>query len=67
MAVEAFASQNPDTVNTDVLSEARQACYKVKHFDRQYASKKRLQRLLDDNESRRGPLTLPQPSTFKPS
>ncbi|KAF5946943.1 hypothetical protein HYC85_017171 [Camellia sinensis] len=25
----------------------------VKHFDRQYASKKRLHRLLDDNESRR--------------
>ncbi|XAR66771.1 hypothetical protein NMG60_11013105 [Bertholletia excelsa] len=25
----------------------------VKHFDRQYASKKRLQRLLDDGESRR--------------
>ncbi|KAH7853223.1 hypothetical protein Vadar_000221 [Vaccinium darrowii] len=39
----------------------------VKHFDRQYASKKRLQRLLDDNESRRGPLSLPQPYTFKPS
>ncbi|XP_058186689.1 uncharacterized protein LOC131303706 [Rhododendron vialii] len=37
----------------------------VKHFDRQYASKKRLQRLLDDNESRRGPLSLPQPYTFK--
>ncbi|PSS13934.1 Cytochrome c oxidase assembly factor like [Actinidia chinensis var. chinensis] len=105
MAVEAFASKNPDTVNTDVLSEARQACYKardvfyvcleresnkkptkiasvgllypveckkyrdqfekqcrptwiisliVKHFDRQYASKKRLRRLFDDSESRRG-------------
>ncbi|PSS21031.1 Cytochrome c oxidase assembly factor like [Actinidia chinensis var. chinensis] len=39
----------------------------VKHFDRQYASKKRLQRLLDDNESRRGPLALPQLYTFKPS
>ena len=29
MAVEAFAPKNPDTVNTDVRSEARQACYKV--------------------------------------
>ncbi|KAL9223909.1 hypothetical protein vseg_000002 [Gypsophila vaccaria] len=26
----------------------------VKHFDRQYCSKKRAQRFLDDNESRRG-------------
>ncbi|KAF7116041.1 hypothetical protein RHSIM_RhsimUnG0039700 [Rhododendron simsii] len=108
-----MAQKNPDTVHTDVLSAARQACYKardafyvclekesikkpteiasvgllypvdckksraqfekqcrptwVKHFDRQYASKKRLQRLLDDNESRRGPLSLPQPYTFKPT
>ena len=37
----------------------------MKHFDRQYCSKKRVQRLLDDNESRRGPLLLPQPYTFK--
>ncbi|XP_074281265.1 uncharacterized protein LOC141606149 [Silene latifolia] len=37
----------------------------VKHFDRQYCAKKRGQRLLDDNEMRRGPLTLPQPYTFK--
>ncbi|CAA3013458.1 cytochrome c oxidase assembly factor 6 isoform X2 [Olea europaea subsp. europaea] len=37
----------------------------VKHFDRQYCAKKRVQRLLDDNESRRGPLSLPQPYTFK--
>ncbi|KAI8565706.1 hypothetical protein RHMOL_Rhmol03G0282000 [Rhododendron molle] len=160
MALEGYAPQNPDKVYTDVLSEARQACYKardefyacleresnkkpteiatvgllypveckkcrdkfvnqcrptwsikrgekdealasivdtkvkrvgdwveietgrelgvlilghlcvfefvqVKHFDRQYASKKK--RLLDDNESRRGPLSLPQPYTFKPS
>ncbi|KAL3323113.1 hypothetical protein AABB24_040295, partial [Solanum stoloniferum] len=26
----------------------------VKHFDRQYCGKKRVQRLLDDNDSRRG-------------
>ncbi|RAL53707.1 unnamed protein product [Cuscuta campestris] len=39
----------------------------VKHFDRQYCAKKRVHRLLDDdNESRRGPLVLPQPYTFKP-
>ncbi|WMV36336.1 hypothetical protein MTR67_029721, partial [Solanum verrucosum] len=38
----------------------------VKHFDRQYCSKKKVQRHLDDNESRRGPLSLPQPYTFKP-
>ncbi|KAA8522883.1 hypothetical protein F0562_009306 [Nyssa sinensis] len=102
MALEAYASQNPEKVNADVLSEARQARYKardafyacleresnkkateiasvgllypveckkprdefvkqcrptwVKHFDRQYCAKKRVQRLLDDNESRRGPL-----------
>ncbi|XP_034699183.1 uncharacterized protein LOC117924616 isoform X1 [Vitis riparia] len=99
MALEKYASTNPNTIHTDVLSEARQACYKardafytclekesnkkpteiasvgllypveckesraqyvsqcrptwVKHFDRQYCSKKRVQRLLDDNESRR--------------
>nr|GEY04768.1 hypothetical protein CTI12_AA620840 [Tanacetum cinerariifolium] len=29
----------------------------VKHFDRQYCAKKK--RLLDDNEARRGPITLP--------
>ncbi|XP_057967496.1 uncharacterized protein LOC131157396 isoform X2 [Malania oleifera] len=39
----------------------------VKHFDRDYCSKKRVRRLLDDNESRRGPLSLPQPYTFKPT
>jgi cytochrome c oxidase assembly factor 6 len=32
MALEAYASPNPDTVHTDVLSEARQACYKVVLF-----------------------------------
>ncbi|KAK4383510.1 hypothetical protein Sango_2768700 [Sesamum angolense] len=109
MALEAYSSQAPDTVHTDVLSEARIACYKardafyaclekesnkkpteiasvgllypveckknreeyvkqcrptwVKHFDRQYCAKKRVQRLLDDSESRRGPLSLPQPYT----
>ncbi|KAI3715005.1 hypothetical protein L6452_21968 [Arctium lappa] len=110
MAMEAYASNYPDKIHTDVLSDARQACYKardafyaclekesnkkateiasvgllypleckktreaydkgcrrtwVKHFDRQYCAKKRVQRLLDDNESRRGPMSLPQPSTF---
>ncbi|XP_073158411.1 uncharacterized protein [Henckelia pumila] len=100
MALETYASQASDTVNTDVLSQARLACYKardafycclekesnkkpseiasvgllypaeckktredyvkqcrptwVKHFDRQYCAKKRVQRLLDDNDSRRG-------------
>ncbi|KAH0706989.1 hypothetical protein KY289_012065 [Solanum tuberosum] len=29
----------------------------VKHFDRQYCGKKRVQRLLDDNDSRRGSST----------
>ncbi|XP_021740082.1 uncharacterized protein LOC110706472 [Chenopodium quinoa] len=39
----------------------------VKHFDRLHCGKKRTQRLLDDNELRRGPLTLPQqPFTYKP-
>ncbi|CAD5172779.1 unnamed protein product [Musa acuminata subsp. malaccensis] len=39
----------------------------VKHFDRQYCAKKRVQRLLDDgNDPRRGPISLPQPYTFKP-
>ncbi|KAK2985778.1 hypothetical protein RJ640_012596, partial [Escallonia rubra] len=97
--MEAYASRIPEKVQTDVLFNARQACYKardefyacldkesnkkpteiasvgllypveckkprdayvkncrptwVKHFDRQYCSKKRVQRLLDDNESRR--------------
>ncbi|KAH6828779.1 Cytochrome c oxidase [Perilla frutescens var. hirtella] len=32
----------------------------VKHFDREYCGKKRCRRLLDDNETRRGRLTLPQ-------
>ncbi|KAL7134537.1 hypothetical protein ABFS83_11G032800 [Erythranthe nasuta] len=112
MALEAYSSQAADSIHSDVLSEARIACYKardafyaclekesdkkptesasvgllypaeckknreayvnqcrptwVKHFDRQYCAKKRVQRLLDDNESRRGPLSLPQPYTFKP-
>ncbi|KHN18325.1 hypothetical protein glysoja_006738 [Glycine soja] len=39
-------------------------CKTVKHFDRQYCQNKRVQRLLDDKGSRRGPLTLPQPFTF---
>ncbi|KAJ6811164.1 uncharacterized protein M6B38_155500 [Iris pallida] len=37
----------------------------VKHFDRQYCAKKKLQRLLDNDESRRGPISLPQHYTFK--
>ncbi|KAL6596274.1 hypothetical protein ACP70R_000948 [Stipagrostis hirtigluma subsp. patula] len=37
----------------------------VKHFDRQYCAKKRVQRLLDSDENRRGPISLPQPYTFK--
>ncbi|KAI4377728.1 hypothetical protein MLD38_015309 [Melastoma candidum] len=38
----------------------------VKHFDRLYCRNKTLQRLLDDKDTRRGPMALPQPSTFKP-
>uniref|UniRef100_A0A0D9X8B2 Cytochrome c oxidase assembly factor 6 n=1 Tax=Leersia perrieri TaxID=77586 RepID=A0A0D9X8B2_9ORYZ len=37
----------------------------VKHFDRQYCAKKRVQRLLDSGEDRQGPISLPQPYTFK--
>ncbi|KDP38665.1 hypothetical protein JCGZ_04018 [Jatropha curcas] len=39
----------------------------VKHFDRQYCKNKRTQRLLDDKDARRGPLSLPQSYTFKPT
>eukprot|EP01018_Ginkgo_biloba_P036124 Gb_26528 [translate_table: standard] len=37
----------------------------VKHFDRQYCAKKRVERLLDAEGSRKGPMSLPQPYTFK--
>ncbi|XP_043702267.1 uncharacterized protein LOC122652555 isoform X1 [Telopea speciosissima] len=49
-------------------AEYEQQCRRtwVKHFDRQYCAKKRVQRLLDNDESRRGPMSLPQPYTFKP-
>ncbi|OIV99853.1 hypothetical protein TanjilG_26191 [Lupinus angustifolius] len=113
MALEAYASPNPDKVHADVLTKARESCYKardafyaclenesdkkpteiasvgllypvqckqcrsefvnqcrsswVKHFDRQYCQNKRVQRLLDDKESRRGSLTLPQPYILKPT
>ncbi|CAL9028210.1 unnamed protein product, partial [Prunus brigantina] len=39
----------------------------VKHFDALYCKNKSLKRLLDDKDSRRGPLSLPQPYTFKPT
>ncbi|KAH7569203.1 hypothetical protein ACOSP7_012499 [Xanthoceras sorbifolium] len=40
----------------------------VKHFDRLYCKNKKVQRLLDDGgQTRRGPLSLPQPYTFKPT
>ncbi|KAL9399666.1 hypothetical protein Peur_008627 [Populus x canadensis] len=39
----------------------------VKHFDRLYCRNKTAQRLLEDKEIRRGPLSLPQPYTFKPT
>ncbi|KAJ8753099.1 hypothetical protein K2173_017634 [Erythroxylum novogranatense] len=111
MDVKTYASRDTDQVHTDVLSEARAACYKardsfyaclekaslkkpteiasvglmypsdckgarveyekncraswVKHFDRLYCRNKRVQRLLDDRDTRRGPLSLPQPYTFK--
>ncbi|XP_057767155.1 uncharacterized protein LOC130987586 [Salvia miltiorrhiza] len=114
MSLEDYTSQVPDKVRTDVLSQARLACYKardafhtclereakkkpteiasvgllfpsdcqknreeyvkmcrpawVKHFDREYCVKKRCRRLLDDQEMmRRGPMSLPQSSTFKSS
>ncbi|URE47729.1 Cytochrome oxidase c subunit VIb, partial [Musa troglodytarum] len=39
----------------------------VKHFDRQYCAKKRVQRLLDNgSDPRRGPISFRQPYTFKP-
>ncbi|XP_074574725.1 uncharacterized protein LOC141831209 [Curcuma longa] len=39
----------------------------VKYFDRQYCAKRRVRRLLDDeSDPRRGPISLPQTSTFMP-
>ncbi|CAL9244029.1 unnamed protein product [Arabidopsis halleri] len=113
MAVDTYASSNPNEVHEDVLLKARDACYKardafyaclekesgkkpteiatvgllyptecsssrtqfvnncrsswVKHFDREYCRNKRVQRLLDDGGERKGPMSLPQPYTFKPS
>ncbi|XP_058067624.1 uncharacterized protein LOC131216985 [Magnolia sinica] len=113
MPLETHGSRDTEKIYTDVLTEARNSCYKardsfyacvekesmkkpteiasvgllypaecknsredfvkmcrptwVKHFDRQFCAKKRVQRLLDNSdESRRGPMSLPQPSTFKP-
>ncbi|XP_051187864.1 uncharacterized protein [Lolium perenne] len=37
----------------------------VRHFDRQHCAKKRVQRLLDADDDQRGPMSLPQPYTFK--
>ncbi|KAE8782380.1 hypothetical protein D1007_44220 [Hordeum vulgare] len=37
----------------------------VRHFDRQHCAKKRVQRLLDGDDEGRGPMSLPQPYTFK--
>ncbi|KAG7023454.1 hypothetical protein SDJN02_14479, partial [Cucurbita argyrosperma subsp. argyrosperma] len=34
---------------------------------RKFCQNSRVQRLLDDKDSRRGPLMLPQPNTFKPT
>ena len=31
MALEAYAAQNPDKIHTDVLTKARESCYKVSH------------------------------------
>ncbi|CAN0838439.1 hypothetical protein LINGRAHAP2_LOCUS2152 [Linum grandiflorum] len=107
--MSAIESRNPDYVHTDVLLQAREACYKardsfyaclenqsakkptengcvgllyptecktsridyekscrpswVKHFDRLYCKEKKMQRLLDDQDTRRGPLILPQQHT----
>ncbi|MQL96882.1 hypothetical protein Taro_029561 [Colocasia esculenta] len=37
----------------------------VKHFDKQYCHSKKVQRLLDSDDPRRGPISLPQPYVFK--
>jgi len=37
----------------------------VKHFDRQFSTKKRVERLLEAEGSRKGPMSLPQPYTFQ--
>ncbi|KAI3850976.1 hypothetical protein MKX03_036456 [Papaver bracteatum] len=112
MAIETQTSQISNKIFTDVLSVARQNCYKardafysciekesnkkptetatvgllypaeckesraeyvqncrptwVKHFDRQYCEKKKVQRLLDNDDSRRGPMSLPKSITSKP-
>ncbi|XP_078436233.1 cytochrome c oxidase, subunit Vib family protein [Wolffia australiana] len=101
----------PGKIYPDVLSEARNACYKardafyaciekevgknytecgyagllypaecsqsrseytrmcrpawVKHFDKLVATNTKVKRLLDDGDSRKGPISLPQPFTFK--
>ncbi|KAK4765784.1 hypothetical protein SAY86_026874 [Trapa natans] len=39
----------------------------VKHFDRLHCRNKTMQRHLDDKDSKRGPIALPQPYTFKPT
>ncbi|KAI4335565.1 hypothetical protein L6164_014201 [Bauhinia variegata] len=47
MAMESCAAGTSDEIRADILTKAREACYKVTHFDWQYC---RDQRLLDDKE-----------------
>ncbi|TYK18681.1 cytochrome c oxidase assembly factor 6 [Cucumis melo var. makuwa] len=66
MAIEAVSSGGFDEVHADFLSKSRQACYKVKYFDRKFCQNSRVHRLLDDKDLRRDRLILLQPYTFKP-
>ncbi|CAN6459324.1 unnamed protein product [Victoria cruziana] len=71
-------SREGDKIHIDVPVEARKACYRardafyaclekeVKHLDRQYCAKKRVQGLLDSDDPRRCSIALPQRYTFKP-
>ncbi|CAA6653448.1 unnamed protein product [Spirodela intermedia] len=48
----------------DYVKQCRPAW--VKHFDKLAATNKKVKRLLDDDDPRRGPISLPQPFVFKP-
>jgi cytochrome c oxidase assembly factor 6 len=59
----------PPSMSIDPLYDSPNACFRflrqVRHFDRQHCAKKRVQRLLDADDDQRGPMSLPQPYTFK--
>ncbi|XWS26269.1 hypothetical protein CRYUN_Cryun26dG0017000 [Craigia yunnanensis] len=62
MTLEAYAAGKRDEIHTDVLLKpGKLATNVVKHFERQYCKTKRTQRLLDDRETRKGPLSFPKP------